>query len=67
VNKLAEVIPDAGLSAAAGARFVNIGERTNVTGSAKFKKLILDGDYDAAVEVARSQVESGARSRTALR
>jgi 5-methyltetrahydrofolate--homocysteine methyltransferase len=47
--------------AGAGARFVNIGERTNVTGSAKFKKLILDGDYDAAVEVARSQVENGAQ------
>ncbi len=45
----------------AGARFVNIGERTNVTGSARFKKLILAGDYDAAVEVARSQVENGAQ------
>nr|WP_309661049.1 methionine synthase [Sphingomonas sp.] len=44
-----------------GARFVNIGERTNVTGSAKFKKLILSGDYDAAVEVARDQVENGAQ------
>ena len=48
-------------SAAAGARFVNIGERTNVTGSAKFKKLILAGDYDAAVKVARDQVEAGAQ------
>src|SRR5215210_6693615 len=47
--------------AAAGATFVNIGERTNVTGSAKFKKLILAGDYDAAVEVARDQVENGAQ------
>src|SRR6478735_6508804 len=46
---------------AAGARFVNVGERTNVTGSAKFKKLILAGDYDAAVEVARDQVENGAQ------
>jgi len=45
----------------AGARFVNVGERTNVTGSAKFKKLILAGDYDAAVEVARDQVENGAQ------
>jgi 5-methyltetrahydrofolate--homocysteine methyltransferase len=45
----------------AGARFVNIGERTNVTGSAKFKKLVLAGDYDAAVEVARQQVEAGAQ------
>ena len=42
-------------------RFVNIGERTNVTGSAKFKKLIMAGDYDAAVEVAREQVENGAQ------
>ncbi len=48
-------------TAGAGARFVNIGERTNVTGSAKFKKLILAGDYDAAVEVARQQVEAGAQ------
>src|SRR5688500_17565116 len=47
--------------AAAGARFVNIGERTNVTGSARFKKLILAGDYDAAVEVAREQVDNGAQ------
>ncbi|WP_435198933.1 methionine synthase [Qipengyuania sp. 902] len=43
------------------ARFVNIGERTNVTGSARFKKLILADDYDAAVEVARQQVENGAQ------
>jgi 5-methyltetrahydrofolate--homocysteine methyltransferase len=46
---------------AVGARFVNIGERTNVTGSAKFKKLILAGDYDAAVAVALDQVEAGAQ------
>ena len=43
------------------ANFVNIGERTNVTGSAAFKKLILAGDYTAAVEVARQQVENGAQ------
>ena len=43
------------------ARFVNIGERTNVTGSAAFKKLILAGDYAKAVEVARQQVENGAQ------
>ncbi len=43
------------------ARFVNIGERTNVTGSARFKKLIMAGDYDTAVEVARQQVENGAQ------
>jgi len=42
-------------------RFVNIGERTNVTGSARFKKLVLAGDYAAAVEVARQQVENGAQ------
>jgi 5-methyltetrahydrofolate--homocysteine methyltransferase len=41
--------------------FVNIGERTNVTGSAAFKKLIMAGDYAKAVEVARSQVENGAQ------
>ncbi|MBX7200416.1 MAG: methionine synthase [Rhodospirillaceae bacterium] len=43
------------------ATFVNIGERTNVTGSAKFKKLIMAGDFDAALDVARQQVESGAQ------
>ncbi len=43
------------------ARFVNIGERTNVTGSARFKKLVMAGDYAAAVEVARQQVEAGAQ------
>ena len=43
------------------ARFVNIGERTNVTGSARFKKLILADDYETAVEVARDQVENGAQ------
>ncbi len=41
--------------------FVNVGERTNVTGSAKFRKLIEDGDYLAALSVARQQVESGAQ------
>jgi len=42
-------------------RFVNIGERTNVAGSAKFKKLIMEGDFDAALEIARQQVENGAQ------
>ncbi|MDE1915068.1 MAG: methionine synthase [Sphingomonadales bacterium] len=42
-------------------RFVNVGERTNVTGSAAFKKLILAGDYTKAIEVARNQVEAGAQ------
>src|SRR5579859_1594342 len=41
--------------------FINIGERTNVTGSAKFKKLVVDGDYSAALTVARQQVEAGAQ------
>lgn len=40
--------------------FVNIGERTNVTGSAKFRKLIAAGDYDGALSIARQQVEAGA-------
>ncbi len=41
-------------------RFITIGERTNVTGSAKFRKLIEAGNYDAALGVAREQVENGA-------
>ena len=41
--------------------FVNIGERTNVTGSARFRKLITNRDYAAALEVARDQVENGAQ------
>jgi 5-methyltetrahydrofolate--homocysteine methyltransferase len=41
--------------------FVNVGERTNVTGSAKFRKLITAGDYTAALAVAREQVENGAQ------
>ena len=41
--------------------FVNVGERTNVTGSAKFKRLILEENYDEALSVAREQVESGAQ------
>jgi 5-methyltetrahydrofolate--homocysteine methyltransferase len=41
--------------------FVNIGERTNVTGSAVFRKMVTAGDYPAAVEVARNQVENGAQ------
>jgi 5-methyltetrahydrofolate--homocysteine methyltransferase len=41
--------------------FVNIGERTNVTGSARFKRLIKEQDYEAALDVARQQVDSGAQ------
>ncbi|MFC7536645.1 methionine synthase [Sphingomonas sp. GCM10030256] len=52
---------DKSLAASAATAFVNIGERTNVTGSARFKKLVIAGDYDAAVEVARQQVENGAQ------
>ena len=40
--------------------FLLIGERTNVTGSPKFKKLILNGDFDEALSIARQQVEAGA-------
>ena len=41
--------------------FVNVGERANVTGSAKFKRLILEGNYDEALEIAKQQVETGAQ------
>src|ERR1700759_3536971 len=41
--------------------FINIGERTNVTGSAKFKKLIVEGNFTEALAVARQQVEAGAQ------
>src|SRR5690606_15945150 len=41
--------------------FVNVGERTNVTGSRKFARLIMAGDYEAALEIARQQVENGAQ------
>ncbi len=49
------------MTANSSAQFVNIGERTNVTGSAAFKKMIMAGDYTRAVEVARQQVENGAQ------
>ncbi|MEP2603844.1 MAG: dihydropteroate synthase, partial [Paraglaciecola sp.] len=45
----------------ASANFVNVGERTNVTGSAMFKRLILEDDYEKALDVARQQVENGAQ------
>ncbi len=44
-----------------GSLFVNVGERTNVTGSARFKRLILEEKYDEALDVARNQVEGGAQ------
>lgn len=44
-----------------GSNFINIGERTNVTGSRQFARLIKEGDYEAALAVARQQVENGAQ------
>ncbi len=41
--------------------FVNVGERANVTGSARFKRLIIEGDYETALDIARKQVEDGAQ------
>ncbi|SEO75680.1 methionine synthase [Aquisalimonas asiatica] len=66
-RKVPEVEPAMRLSglepfnAGADASFINIGERTNVTGSARFKRLIKEGDYDTALEVANDQVEGGAQ------
>ncbi|MGE0622540.1 MAG: methionine synthase [Pseudomonadales bacterium] len=47
--------------AGADTLFINVGERTNVTGSARFARQILEGDYEAALKVARQQVENGAQ------
>lgn len=66
-RKIPSVLPDTVLSGLepltirADTNFVNVGERTNVTGSKKFAKLILAGNYDEALTVARQQVESGAQ------
>ena len=49
------------LNIADDSMFVNVGERTNVTGSAAFKKLVLNNEYDKALDVARQQVENGAQ------
>jgi len=49
------------VSIGAGSLFVNIGERTNVTGSKAFARLILNGEFEAALSVARQQVENGAQ------
>ena len=49
------------MTSSASTRFINIGERTNVTGSAVFRKMITEGRYADAVEVARNQVENGAQ------
>ncbi|HBF20915.1 MAG TPA: methionine synthase, partial [Cryomorphaceae bacterium] len=56
--KLAGLEP---LNISRAANFINIGERTNVTGSRKFLKLIQEGNFDEALEVARDQVEGGAQ------
>jgi 5-methyltetrahydrofolate--homocysteine methyltransferase len=48
------------LAIADTSNFVNVGERTNVTGSAKFKRLVLGGDFEAALDVAKQQIEAGA-------
>ncbi|HHZ66950.1 MAG TPA: hypothetical protein EYN52_03420, partial [Alphaproteobacteria bacterium] len=42
-------------------RFINIGERTNVAGSAKFRKLIISEDYEGALQIARQQATNGAQ------
>ncbi|RCX31144.1 methionine synthase [Thioalbus denitrificans] len=49
------------LNITTGSLFVNVGERANVTGSAKFKRLVLEGNYSEALEVCREQVENGAQ------
>ena len=50
------------LNVAPDSLFVNVGERTNVTGSPRFARLVRDGDFEAALAVARSQVENGAQA-----
>ncbi|MGZ8240717.1 MAG: methionine synthase, partial [Methylobacter sp.] len=49
------------MSIGPGSLFVNVGERTNVTGSAAFKRLVIEGNFEAALEVAKQQVENGAQ------
>ena len=56
-----DIEPPIFVTAKTSANFINIGERTNVTGSAMFKRLILDDDYEKALDVARQQVENGAQ------
>jgi 5-methyltetrahydrofolate--homocysteine methyltransferase len=51
----------ASMTTSASQSFVNVGERTNVTGSAVFRRMITEGRYADAVEVARQQVENGAQ------
>jgi 5-methyltetrahydrofolate--homocysteine methyltransferase len=56
-----EIPGNTSADAAASSNFINVGERTNVTGSPKFAKLILAGQYDQALVIARQQVENGAQ------
>ncbi len=49
------------VSIGTGSLFVNVGERTNVTGSKAFARMILNGQYEEALAVARQQVENGAQ------
>ncbi len=49
------------MSIGADTLFVNVGERTNVTGSAAFKRLVIEGNFEAALDVAKQQVENGAQ------
>jgi 5-methyltetrahydrofolate--homocysteine methyltransferase len=55
------VRPGTRCSVASGSLFVNIGERTNVTGSKAFARMILNGEFEQALAVARQQVENGAQ------
>ncbi|TNE76890.1 MAG: methionine synthase, partial [Gammaproteobacteria bacterium] len=67
VREVPEIAPACRLSGlepfniTADSLFVNVGERCNVTGSARFKRLVLEGDYNTALDVARQQVEDGAQ------
>jgi 5-methyltetrahydrofolate--homocysteine methyltransferase len=67
LNTNADAAPECRLSGleplhiGADSLFVNVGERANVTGSARFKRLIMQGDYDTALDVCREQVENGAQ------
>ena len=66
-RKLPEIVPECRLSGLEplnigdGSLFVNVGERANVTGSAKFKRLILNEEYEEALDICRTQVENGAQ------
>ena len=59
--RIGVIASDDGTGTAQQATFVNIGERTNVTGSKAFARMILNGEYEQALAVARQQVENGAQ------